>query len=97
MCSLSNVFCKVLWQLNGLATLYHTISDIPSGRDSENDFCHFSFLGYLIRNDFVPSRTQKNDQEWHSFSVGSDNTHLTRNDYYPTLFRISTISALTQG
>ena len=28
-------------------------------RDSGNDFCHFSFLGYPKRNDFVPSLTQK--------------------------------------
>ena len=32
----------------------------PTGRDSGNDFCRFSFLGYPKRNDFVPSRTQKN-------------------------------------
>ena len=29
-------------------------------RDSGNDFCRDSFLGYPERNDFVPSRTQKN-------------------------------------
>ena len=28
-------------------------------RDSGNDFCQFSFLGYPKRNDFVPSRSQK--------------------------------------
>ena len=29
------------------------------GRDSGNNFCRFSFLGYPKRNDFVPSCTQK--------------------------------------
>ena len=33
---------------------------LHAGRDSGNYFCCFSFLGYPKRNDFVPSRTQKN-------------------------------------
>ena len=44
------------------------------GRDSGNDFCRFSFLGYPKRNDFVPSRTQKC-----LFSVGSEK-YTTRKD-----------------
>ena len=35
-------------------------SDVsPTLRDSGNDFCRFSFLGYPKRNDFVPSWSQK--------------------------------------
>ena len=32
-------------------------------RDSENDFCCFSFPGYPKRNDFVTSRSQKKQPE----------------------------------
>ena len=55
----------------------------PYSIDSGKDFCRFSFLGYWKRNDFVPSCSQKNDQERCSFSVWSEK-YTTRNDQKQT-------------
>ena len=37
----------------------HSFFYHPESRDNWNDFCRFSFLGYPKRNNFVPSRSQK--------------------------------------
>ena len=39
----------------------------PGRRDIENEFCRFSFLGYLKRNDFVPIHNQKKQPETMSY------------------------------
>ena len=53
--------------LEGTKKKYHNqarlIIQAPRSRDSGNDFCCFSFLGYPKRNDFIPSCIQKKRPE----------------------------------